>query len=229
MPLNSLPLWNSILLTQPITNLDVSSSHRKFSANQHHVVSSQERDSAPPGLIVVYITCDSPASLRYLVALDDPAFVCCQPLFGNSLVAILRIILNMASQSSPHLQIINTVPNGTGVFPQFTRLPLELRSMVWEQSLCRERLIRVELRPGSSPEHLYEDQERTVRKQAEASLQLSESFLIVLRNRHEISKLLRVCSESRQAALRFYRVQVPCYYKQLGSPPIEGTFISTRS
>ncbi|KAH7008246.1 hypothetical protein EDB80DRAFT_763584 [Ilyonectria destructans] len=130
----------------------------------------------------------------------------------------------MTYHSSHHLQIINTVPYGTGAFTQFTRLPLELRSVIWEQSLCHERLIRVELWPGSSPEHLYEDQERTVRDQAKASLQLSETFLIVLRNRHEISKLLRVCSESRQAALRFYRVQVPCYYKQLGSPPIEGTF-----
>lgn len=46
----------------------------------------------------------------------------------------------------------------------------------------------------------------------------------MLRSRHEISKLFRVCSESRQAALRFYRVQIPCYYKQRGHSPIEGTF-----
>lgn len=125
---------------------------------------------------MVYITCDSPDSLRYLVALDNPTFVSCQPLFDNTLVAILRIILNMTYHSSPHLQFINTVPIGTGAFTQFTRLPLELRSVIWEQSLYHERLIRVELWPGISPEHLYEDQERTVRDQAKASLQLSENF-----------------------------------------------------
>lgn len=130
----------------------------------------------------------------------------------------------MASHSSPHLQIINTVPKGTGAFPQFTRLPAELRSMIWEQSLCYERLIRVELRPGSSPEHINEELERSGRPRPDPLLQFSGNFLIVVRNRHEISKLFRVCSESRQAALRFYRVQVPCCYKQLGSPPIEGTF-----
>ncbi|KAK1771825.1 hypothetical protein QBC33DRAFT_592465 [Phialemonium atrogriseum] len=103
-----------------------------------------------------------PASLRYQVALDDPAFVCCKPLFDNTLVAILGIILNMAPHSGHHLQIINTVPKGTGAFPQFTKLPLELRSMIWEQSLCYERLIRVDLWPGSSLEHLNEDQKWAV-------------------------------------------------------------------
>ena len=51
-----------------------------------------------------------------------------------------------------------------------------------------------------------------------------ESPLIVLGNRQEVSNLLQVCSESRQEALRFYRVQVPCFYKQPGRLPRKGIF-----
>jgi hypothetical protein len=46
----------------------------------------------------------------------------------------------------------------------------------------------------------------------------------VLLNKHEISKLFRVCRESRQAAQRFYRVQVPCFYIDRHREPAPGTF-----
>lgn len=137
----------------------------------------------------------------------------------------------MASQPNQSLEIINKMPQGTGTFPQFPKLPLELRAQIWEQSLCQERLIRVELLPGKSPEDLHEDKEPIRRqdeyaagRQTESFHRRSGSFLIVLRNKHEISKVFRVCFESRKVAQRFYRVQLPCYCKELGSPATEGIF-----
>lgn len=147
-------------------------------------------------------------------------------------------MLNMSASSGESLQIINTVEIGTGSFPQFTKLPPEIRSMIWMQSLCHERFIRVELLLGRSPQDLLDEdrpdyytrldahilQELDARSNHRARLDRENSFLVVLRNRHEISKLFRVCSESRQSAMGFYRVKVPCYYKQLGEDPTEGTF-----
>ncbi|TWU71889.1 hypothetical protein ED733_001035 [Metarhizium rileyi] len=129
----------------------------------------------------------------------------------------------MTSDSRKPLKIINPAGVGTGSFPQFTKLPPELRSMIWTQSLCYERLIRVELLPAKTPQDLlYEDRPR--HPHSTSSPPQGGSFLAVLRNRHEISKLFRVCFESRQSAMRFYRVAVPCYYKQVHRFPVQGTF-----
>lgn len=135
----------------------------------------------------------------------------------------------MASPSTlGPLQFINPVRNGVGTFTNFSKLPFELRSMIWEQSLCHERLIKVDLRAGKTVEDLCgEDAKGPLEKKARCRHNCNlrkKDFFIVLRSRHEISKLFRACSESRQAALRFYRVQIPCYYKQRGHSPTEGTF-----
>ena len=115
------------------------------------------------------------------------------------------------------LQIINPPHRGTSTFRQFPRLPAELRDMIWEQSLCHERLIDVELAPGREPEHLGLHRTLPYQRRLRASLQISDSFLVVLLgNRRSNTKLLRVSSESRRAALRFYRVQVPCYCEREG-------------
>ncbi|KHN95110.1 uncharacterized protein MAM_06995 [Metarhizium album ARSEF 1941] len=45
-----------------------------------------------------------------------------------------------------------------------------------------------------------------------ARLERESNFLVVLRSRHEMSELFRVCSESRQSAMRFYRVPKGVFY-----------------
>jgi hypothetical protein len=137
----------------------------------------------------------------------------------------------MASQSSRSIELLNTRQEGTGTFPQFPKLPPELRSLIWEQSLCQERLVQVDLLPGRSPLFISKNETKSYKLpeyqamlEARALLVLSGNFYIALRNRQEISKLFRVCAESRQAAQRFYRVQLPCYYQQRGGPATMGTF-----
>lgn len=130
----------------------------------------------------------------------------------------------MASPSKQHSTVINTVPKGNGTFPRFFQLPHELRSQIWEQSLCHERLIRVELITETPPKQRYKNNDWSSKFNAVQWIlyRPSKSFFIVLRNRHEISKLFRVCYESRKAAQRFYRVKVPCFYQELGRPASEG-------
>lgn len=133
----------------------------------------------------------------------------------------------MASQSNRSLDILNTTQKGTGIFPQFPKLPPELRSRIWEQSLCQERMVRVHLTPRSSLKDKDEGGRRSrslKERRAMRQAQRWGEFLIVLSNYHEISKLFSVCSESRQAARRFYRVQLPCRYEQWHSPSTKGVF-----
>lgn len=127
-----------------------------------------------------------------------------------------------------HLQFINPVQQGAGTFTCFNKLPPELRLMIWEQSLFHERLVEVDLWPGKSSKHLEEFSQlerpfSTIARCRFNSRLRRKRYLIVLKTRHEVSGLFSVCSESRQAALSFYRVQVPCYYKQRGGRPKKGT------
>ncbi|KAK7228022.1 hypothetical protein V2G26_000192 [Clonostachys chloroleuca] len=123
--------------------------------------------------------------------------------------------------ASQETRIINpTLKKGKGGFKRFPRLPPEIRLEIWRQSLLYERLLRVDLQPGATAEDLsHEDEPRETRLAAKEYLEAhSEGFIMVLRTRDHMSKLFRVCYESRQLAISFYRVKIPCYFKEVGVP-----------
>ncbi|VUC25217.1 unnamed protein product [Clonostachys rosea] len=127
----------------------------------------------------------------------------------------------MACIPDQRTEIINSEPlKVESSFPQFPRLPPEIRIKIWRQSLCYERLLRVDLQPGATAEDLtHEDEPWPACRAARERLEVqSDGFMIVLRTRDHMSKLFRVCYESRQLAISFYRVKVPCYFKQKGVP-----------
>ncbi|KAF5022840.1 hypothetical protein F66182_5134 [Fusarium sp. NRRL 66182] len=86
-------------------------------------------------------------------------------------------------------QIFNPAAPPQAHFPQFRKLPQELRQAMWKQVLAHERLLHIELE--------YDTENK---------------YKIVLEERWAISKLFRVSCESRATALSFYRVQLPCKY-----------------
>ncbi|KAF5012497.1 hypothetical protein FDECE_1450 [Fusarium decemcellulare] len=99
----------------------------------------------------------------------------------------------------------STVYEMTDTFPQFPRLPREIRLMIWELSLHRKRILHVDL----------------------TFLRLLTEpwkWAPILSQQNAISKLFRVNSESRYAALRFYRVHLPCEYQCRGRVEKNGTF-----
>ena len=110
----------------------------------------------------------------------------------------------MASQ--PHLKIFNPsqiTNNKEARFPLFSTLPKELRLHIWRLSLQRERIIRVHLRSRAEPV-AYQTAERP------PPANHGERYYATVGGYQVLSKLLRVTSESRQAALEFYRVHLPC-------------------
>ncbi|KAJ3550220.1 hypothetical protein NM208_g113 [Fusarium decemcellulare] len=98
-----------------------------------------------------------------------------------------------AAPSKRRIQLFNPASRVTGDFPQFSRLPAELRRMVWEQELGYERFLRVDLQTATP------------------TRRITRNYNVVLEGQ-AISKLFHVCSGSRYLALDFYRVHVPCRY-----------------
>lgn len=106
----------------------------------------------------------------------------------------------------PHLQTLNDVQlplSGETEFSPFPKLPPEIRLLIWQHSMRRRRIIQLRLesrqrrRPqlSGNEDHFGPHGER---------------FCAFVNGYQVLSKLLRVNSESRQAALSFYRVHIPC-------------------
>jgi hypothetical protein len=101
-----------------------------------------------------------------------------------------------------HLQIINpSHPHGTtAMFSLFSSLAIELRIRIWEYVLKHHRLLKFEIKdngPSPSPDSTT----KTPGQDYTATIQGIQLY----------SKLLRVNREARKAALKFYRVHIPCY------------------
>ena len=113
--------------------------------------------------------------------------------------------------SLPHLQIFTSdhaTSNRESCFCLFSQLPKEVRLKIWRHSLQRQRIIHVRLNGPT---------EQTAAQAAEtgSSTHKSECYRGAIVDGYQVlSKLLRVNSESREAALGFYRVHLPCILKR---------------
>ncbi|KAH8156565.1 hypothetical protein CIB48_g11682 [Xylaria polymorpha] len=126
----------------------------------------------------------------------------------------LQIINSVYREASKqHLQIINPVYREAYSFPLFSLLPTELRLDIWQLSLQRSRLIGIELAHRNSQDEL-QDEELLYRTRNDTRRVISgEHYSITANGSQLLSKLLRVSSEARQAALQFYRVHLPCHFE----------------
>ncbi|RBA17418.1 hypothetical protein FPRO05_02142 [Fusarium proliferatum] len=118
---------------------------------------------------------------------------------------------NQNSNATPHyLQIFNPPLEPCGDFHLFARFPDDIRWLVWQHFLTHERWIDITLKPGS---FTSEQREQTNH----------QNYEIILNYRWKISKLFRTTSESRRAALAFYRVQLPCWYQRKDKSMVNST------
>jgi hypothetical protein len=118
---------------------------------------------------------------------------------------------NQNSNATPnYLQIFNPPPEPCGDFHQFARFPADIRWLVWQHHLSHERWIDITVRLGS---FTSEPREQTNH----------QNYEVVLDHHWKISKLFRTTSESRNAALAFYRVQLPCWYNRKDKGMVNGT------
>jgi hypothetical protein len=125
--------------------------------------------------------------------------------------------------TSKHLQIINSSYSGGEdvLFPLFPVLSTELRLRIWQYSIEQHRLLEVEVnrpRPrGSEDAPLYST------TNALDKLISGRNYTATVQGCHLHSKLLHVNSESRQVALKFYRVHIPCYFQTSEYTTIKST------
>lgn len=104
-----------------------------------------------------------------------------------------------------HLQMINFTGSQTrhGTFDRFQQLPAEIRLMVWQNLVDRNRLINVEI--TALADDTTEDSQPTTTS--------SKSYALDMELGSTQNVLLSVNRESRSAALKFYRVHLPFYRK----------------
>ncbi|KAM5519270.1 pectinesterase precursor [Fusarium oxysporum f. sp. phaseoli] len=120
---------------------------------------------------------------------------------------------NLRSHAPRHLKIFNPPLEPCGDFHLFARFPADIRWLVWQQALSHERWIDITLDRFDYTyiPHLWQ------------MLAKPEEYNIVLGHCWRISKLFRTTSESRRAALAFYRVQLPCWYERKDKTRSRGT------
>ncbi|GAB1316976.1 2EXR domain-containing protein [Madurella fahalii] len=116
----------------------------------------------------------------------------------------------MAASYRP--QIINLSYNGGDghlSFRLFPKLPTELRVRIWELSLERHRLLELNI----EPQHDSEEVPLYSARNALNNVISGRNYSVTVKGLAIYSKLLRVNREARRAALRFYRVHIPCYFQ----------------
>lgn len=100
-------------------------------------------------------------------------------------------------------------------FNLFAALPLELRIQIWHQILQqRTRIIKIRLRNRSLMDGLLtRQQELDAKRPAETRPDTckDEQYGVVVDGYQTMSKLFQVNEESRQIAMAFYRVHIPCW------------------
>ena len=135
--------------------------------------------------------------------------------------------LDMSTARDQHLEIINPsyCIGNDGVFPQFQKLPPELRLAVWKLSAKRHRLLEIEVPHLPDSEDSEGSPASCVDSSSSDETSSGSRYTIAVRGSQLYSKLFRVNRESRQAALEFYRVQLPCllqtYPKDRWQSPVQ--------
>ncbi|KAJ4214075.1 hypothetical protein NW759_010601 [Fusarium solani] len=127
---------------------------------------------------------------------------------------------NTADSSNEHFQIFNPVPQPVATFSLFPRLPTDIRYLVLEKALSHERLLRIAVQAVAREEKKPTTNSAKTRRHL---YKPGRGYHIILKERQAISKLFCVISESRQAALSFYRVHLPCQYDWGGKIEENGT------
>jgi hypothetical protein len=125
----------------------------------------------------------------------------------------------MSFTSQSHLTPINFDEDAThesrATFSLFPLLPKELRFKIWRHALERNRMIqlRIEAREDILKLRFPTDKDKVPNADTLAVIKSDQPRFRALVCGHQVlSKLLRVSRESRDEALLFYRVHIPCTF-----------------
>ncbi|SCO42814.1 uncharacterized protein FFMR_06974 [Fusarium fujikuroi] len=101
-------------------------------------------------------------------------------------------------------------------FPQFAKLPIELRDMIWEQALKKDRVLSMHVWTLGEDCWSAGRTMQLLHGRPEIPDAINSPTTPDLLTDERRNKLFRVNAESRQAAKRFYRVHIPCTYMKPG-------------
>lgn len=110
--------------------------------------------------------------------------------------------------SQPHLEPINPVASTYDKqlrFTFFSTLPTELRFKIWRYALHRQRLFHIYInnQKGKTASEAGENPDCVIN---------GERYFTIVKGSQLLSKLLSVNKESREEALKFQRVHLPCRF-----------------
>jgi hypothetical protein len=109
-----------------------------------------------------------------------------------------------------HLQLYNPPRQDDRDFRLFSSLPIEIRLYIWELAIPPSRFLRVRL--SNQPRYTRQQRVEAERTGGAEDLDANDCYRVTLEGTQTVPALLHVTQESRAAALRFYRVQIPCRY-----------------
>jgi hypothetical protein len=112
--------------------------------------------------------------------------------------------------SQPHLEIFNPdlrAQNNESGFFLFTKLPTELRLKIWECALEEQRIIRIQLIYHSPEDWIAGSRSADVNGKIHGY-----PYHAYIEPFRPMNKLLQISEESREVALKFYRVHLPCRF-----------------
>lgn len=119
-------------------------------------------------------------------------------------------------------------------FENFQKLPVEIRLYIWRYSLEHHRLLEVHIEPSDviksrprgsrrrRPRQRAQKKPRYSTTNSLGNLISGQPSKPIVKSYQLYSKLLRVNHESRGAALRFYRVRLPCSFMAPGVDALAG-------
>ncbi|KAF2679235.1 hypothetical protein K458DRAFT_490714 [Lentithecium fluviatile CBS 122367] len=129
--------------------------------------------------------------------------------------------------AQPNIPILNSRPPiGNPTFHPFTRLPKELRLLVWRHALHRHRIIKLHLSdPDLEDPTTFKDRMMALDDSLKNPSDDIARYRITIDGAQSLSKLLHVCRESREATLMYYRVHIPCRFMHANSSDIGSNLI----
>jgi hypothetical protein len=113
--------------------------------------------------------------------------------------------------AGPHLPIFNPrAPITTQTFHLFPSLPKELRLLIWNHALHRQRTIKIYLSdPWIEDPSTIAQRITAINTNNDPETQTAGYYTVTTDTRPVHSKFLRVCKESWIGALMFYRAHIP--------------------
>jgi hypothetical protein len=114
--------------------------------------------------------------------------------------------------AEPYLPIFNPpAPITTRTFHLFPSLPKELRLLIWQYALHRQRIVKIHLSdPWIEDTSTIAQRITAINTNNDPETQTAGYYTVTTDTHPVHSKFLRVCKESRKEALMFYRAHIPC-------------------